>query len=99
MNNKDHVFHRDLNASYPIITHGEGIYLYDASGKQYIDASSGAVAANLGHSNEKIAKAMSKQAMKAGFIHTMRFETEVLHKLASVIVSKAPPSLNKVYFT
>lgn len=95
----DAVFHRNLNKDYPIITHGEGVYLFDNNGKRYIDASSGAVAANLGHSNEKIAKAMYEQAKQVGFVHTMRFETDVLHKLARKIVKMAPTSLNKVYFT
>lgn len=96
---EDAVFHRDLTKNYPIITHGKGIYLYDECGKEYIDASSGAVAANLGHSNKKIAQAMFDQASKVGFVHTMRFETEVLHQLATKIVQLAPSTLNKVYFT
>lgn len=95
----DAVFHRNLNKHYPIITHGEGIYLFDESGKRYIDASSGAVAANLGHSNKKIAQAMYEQAIKVGFVHTLRFETKVLHNLARKIVKIAPETLNKVYFT
>jgi len=33
----------------PLITHGEGIYLYDSNGKQYIDWTSQAVCNNLGH--------------------------------------------------
>ena len=61
----DHVFHRDFTIDYPIITHGKGIYLYDQEGKRYMDASSGAVAANLGHGDETIAEAMAEQARKA----------------------------------
>ncbi|SFA69625.1 MULTISPECIES: aspartate aminotransferase family protein [unclassified Bacillus (in: firmicutes)] len=96
---EDYVFHRDFTKKYPIITHGEGIYLYDEDGKKYIDACSGAVAANLGHGVEEIADAMAFQAKKAAFVHTMRFETEVLHTLSEKIAKLAPPSMNKVYFT
>src|SRR5690625_1770814 len=96
---EDAVFHRDFTKKYPIITHGEGVYLYDETGKKYIDASSGAVAANLGHSNKKIAQAMFDQANKVGFVHTLRFETKVMHQLATKIVQLAPSTLNKVYFT
>ncbi len=95
----DHVFHRDFMNKYPIITHGKGIYLYDQDGKQYIDASSGAVAANLGHGDESIAEAMAEQAKKAAFVHSLRFETEVLHLLAEKIAAISPGPLNKVYFT
>jgi adenosylmethionine-8-amino-7-oxononanoate aminotransferase len=96
---EDYVFHRDFSKAYPIITHGKGIYLYDENGKRFMDACSGAVAANLGHGVEEIAEAMALQAKKAAFVHTMRFETEVLFKLAEKIAKLAPHSLNKVYFT
>jgi len=96
---KDYVFHRDFTKTYPLITHGEGVYLYDSQGKRYLDASSGAVAANLGHGVGEIAEAMAHQAMKAGFVHTLRFETEVLQELAREIGELAPSTLNRVYFT
>lgn len=94
----DHVFHRDLFKAYPIITHGQGAYLYTKDGQRYLDASSGAVAANLGHTNPEIAEAMYEQAKRVGFVHTMRFETENLHALAKKIAELAPASLNTVYF-
>lgn len=95
----DNVFHRDFNKHYPIITHGEGIYLFDDTGKRYLDASSGAIAANLGHGVSEIAEAMADQAKRAAFVHTLRFETEVLHQLAYEIAQLAPSTLNRVYFT
>ncbi|WP_455661018.1 aminotransferase family protein [Pradoshia sp.] len=96
---EDYVFHRDLTKTYPIITHGKGVYLYEENGKRYLDGCSGAVAANLGHGDKRIAEAMALQAEKAAFVHTMRFETDVLHKLAEKIGKLAPKQLNKVYFT
>lgn len=33
----------------PTLTHGEGVYVYDVNGKQYLDWTSQAVCANLGH--------------------------------------------------
>ncbi|MBM7651114.1 aminotransferase family protein [Neobacillus cucumis] len=96
---KDYVFHRDLKKKYPIITHGAGSYLFDDDGKKYLDACSGAVAANLGHGISSIGEAMAEQAKKAAFVHTMRFETKALHQLAETIGKMAPDNLNKVYFT
>ncbi|MEJ9362834.1 aminotransferase class III-fold pyridoxal phosphate-dependent enzyme, partial [Bacillus thuringiensis] len=96
---RDYVFHRDLTKKYPMITHGDGSYLIDEQGKKYLDGCSGAVAANLGHGIGQIAEAMAEQAKKAAFVHTLRFETDVLHKLAGVIGKMAPLHLNKVYFT
>jgi len=34
----------------PSMTHGEGVYLYDDKGNEYLDWTSQAVCANLGHS-------------------------------------------------
>lgn len=99
MNQVDHVFHRDFTKQYPIITYGKGINLYDEAGKRYIDASSGAVAANLGHGVTEVAEAMANQAKKAAFVHTLRFETQVLHDLSKKIALLAHQPLNKVYFT
>jgi adenosylmethionine-8-amino-7-oxononanoate aminotransferase len=95
----DYVFHRDFTKEYPIISYGKGIYLYDKNGKSYIDACSGAVAANLGHGIEEIAQAIADQAKKAAFVHTMRFETDILHLLSEKIGKLAPEGLNRVYFT
>ena len=94
----DYVFHRDFNMNYPIITHGEGCHLFTEDGESYIDGSSGAVAANLGHSNESIAKAMYEQAMKVGFVHTMRFETNLLHLTSQKIIEIAPKNMESVFF-
>ncbi|MGG1675969.1 aspartate aminotransferase family protein [Neobacillus sp. NRS-1170] len=96
---QDFVFHRDFKKEYPIITHGEGVYLFDDTGKKFLDACSGAVAANLGHGIASIGDAMAEQAKKAAFVHTMRFETKALHELAEKIGIMAPGYLNKVYFT
>ncbi|WP_126425223.1 aspartate aminotransferase family protein [Brevibacillus marinus] len=96
---KDYVFHRDLTKTYPIITRAEGVYLYEESGKRYLDASSGAIAVNLGHGVDEIVYAMAKQAKDAAFVHTLRFETHVLHELSREIAELAPGSLNRVFYT
>ena len=43
------VFYRDLERPYSEVVRGEGIYLYDRRGKQYIDGSGGALVVNIGH--------------------------------------------------
>lgn len=37
-----HVFPRHCHSSLPRAVRGEGVYLYDETGKQYLDASGGA---------------------------------------------------------
>jgi adenosylmethionine-8-amino-7-oxononanoate aminotransferase len=94
----DHVFHRNLLKSYPMAVRAQGVYITDDSGKRYLDASSGAVAANLGHGVQEIVDAMAAQAGEVAFAHTLRFETHVLHRAAGKIAALAPEGLDTVFF-
>ena len=46
----------------PIMVRGEGVYLYDDSGRQYLDAISSWWAVNLGHSHPELVAALREQA-------------------------------------
>lgn len=47
---------------FPMITRGEGPYLYDADGKRYLDAISSWWCCQLGHSHPRIVEAIRRQA-------------------------------------
>ena len=49
-----HVFHRHARAELPVAVSGEGVYITDAQGKRYLDASSGAAVSCLGHSDPEV---------------------------------------------
>ena len=49
-------------------THGEGVWLYDDTGKRYLDALSGIAVNTLGHAHPRLVKAIAEQAGK--LIHT-----------------------------
>ena len=53
-----HVFYRNPHANYPLAQRGDGIYIYDNEGKQYLDASGGAAVSCLGHSHEAVRAAI-----------------------------------------
>ena len=46
-----HVLHRSIAHDYPTAVSGRGIFIRDATGKEYIDASGGAAVSCLGHSH------------------------------------------------
>ncbi len=52
------------NLSMPSIERGEGVYLYDDTGKRYLDLASGLVAVNLGHGHPAVVAAIAEQAAK-----------------------------------
>src|SRR4051812_8248044 len=58
------VLHRTIGHDYPVAVSGDGIFIRDASGKEYIDASSGAAVSCLGHSNAEVRAAMHAQLDK-----------------------------------
>ncbi len=64
---QDLYFTRDDSWPYPRMVRADNIYLYDENGTQYIDASSGPVASNLGHNNRRVIEAMKAQLDKYPF--------------------------------
>lgn len=87
-----------LDFEYPMISHGKGIYLYDIDGKQYIDGSSGAVTASIGHGVSEIAAAMLDQASKVSFAYRSQFTSEAAEKLAQRLSELAPGDLHWSFF-
>jgi adenosylmethionine-8-amino-7-oxononanoate aminotransferase len=71
-----------IDGHYPTVTYGDGIYLYDEKGKQYIDGSSGAVTASLGHAVPEILAAMDEQAHKVSFVYRSQFTSTPAEQLA-----------------
>ena len=55
-------FAKPGSARKPRIVRGEGLYMWDDTGRRYIDVSSGPVANNLGHGNARVLAAMQRQA-------------------------------------
>ncbi|KHF38927.1 aspartate aminotransferase family protein [Halalkalibacter okhensis] len=71
-----------MDENYPIAVRGEGIYLYDVDGKKYLDGSSGAVTASLGHGVPEILDAVYEQSKHVSFVYRSQFTTMPAEKLA-----------------
>ncbi len=82
----------------PMVDRAEGIYLYDQSGKQVIDGSSGAMVVNIGHSNPNVIAAMKAQMDKVTFAYRLHFENEPAEELARRAVGYMPEGMDKVFF-
>jgi len=77
----------------------EGIYMYDASGKPYIDLISGIGVSSLGHSNPYVINAIKEQLDK--YMHLMVYGEYVQTpqvRFAGRLISILPSQLNSVYF-
>ncbi|HVH10772.1 MAG TPA: aminotransferase class III-fold pyridoxal phosphate-dependent enzyme, partial [Gemmatimonadales bacterium] len=95
---ESHVFYRKLGHSYPRIVRGEGCYLYDDTGKRYLDACGGAFVANLGHSNPAVAQALERQGRQFGYLSGTAFTHEPVEALAAELAETLPGDLDKLYF-
>lgn len=95
---QSHVIKPMIDGSYPEVSRGKGVFLYDAEGKQYLDGCSGAVAAGLGHGVQEIVRAMAAQAEKVAFSYRSQFTNSPAEMLAAELAELAPGDLDWVFF-
>ncbi len=92
-----YLFYQSRNPR-PYLDRGDGIYLFDESGKRYIDGSSGAMVSNIGHSNPRVLAKMKAQMDKATFGYRLHFRTHPSEDLAAKTVAMTPDGLDRVFF-
>jgi adenosylmethionine-8-amino-7-oxononanoate aminotransferase len=93
-----HVLHRTIAHRYPTAVSGQGIFIRDETGKDYIDASGGAAVSCLGHSHPDIIGAMRAQLDKLEYAHTSFFTSQAAEELADDLVAHAPKGLGHAFF-
>jgi 4-aminobutyrate--pyruvate transaminase len=101
----DYHFHSQTNLrkhsqSLPlVITRGEGAYVFDENGNNYLESMSGLWCASLGFSDERLVKAATEQLSRLPFYHTFNHRTnDVIAKLAAEISTLVPLENAKVFF-
>ena len=82
----------------PMLDRAEGIYMWDKTGKRYIDGSSGAMVSNIGHSNPNVLAAMRRQMENSTFGYRLHFETEASEQLADKLAELSPDGLERIFF-
>jgi len=82
----------------PMFAWSLGVHVWTTDGARYIDASSGAMVSNIGHSNPRVIAAMRAQMETGTFAYRMHFESEPAERLATAIGRLCPPGLTRVFF-
>ena len=80
------------------IESAKGVYMYDTSGKSYLDLISGISVSNVGHCHPKVVQAIQEQSAK--FMHLMVYGEYVYSpqvKLSQLLCENLPETLNNVY--
>lgn len=80
---------------------GQGAYLWDARGKQYLDLAGSGAVNFIGHGVAEIVSAMAEQARSVEFVHSSQFTTPIAEQYASELLEFAGPAYQggAVYFT
>lgn len=86
------VLHRSLRGDLPLAMRGQGVRLFDADGREYLDACGGAAVSCLGHSHPAPIAAIKKQAETLAYAHSAFFTSESAERLAAALLERAPES-------
>ena len=81
------------------IERAEGVYLYETSGKRYLDLISGISVSNIGHRHPEVVAAIKEQVDK--YMHLMVYGEYIQSPqvtLAKLLSDQLPPNLSAVYF-
>jgi adenosylmethionine-8-amino-7-oxononanoate aminotransferase len=87
------------DAPPPIIVRGEGPYIYDSTGRRYLDGLSGLFVVQVGHGRQELAEAAAKQASELAFFPIWSYAHPKAIELAQRLATLAPGDLNRVFFT
>ena len=95
------VLRRSFRKDFPSAVRGEGVYVWDADGKRYLDFSGSAAVNLIGHGVREISAAMAEQAAQLEFVHTSQFTTPVAEEYARELLEFAGDAFRggAVYFT
>lgn len=80
------------------IERAEGVYIYDRSGKRFIDFSSQLMNVNIGHGDQRVTDAVMRQMQEVSYVHP-GMTTEARAKLGRKLSEITPGTLNRTFFT
>jgi adenosylmethionine-8-amino-7-oxononanoate aminotransferase len=92
---------RSFRRDFPGAVRGDGVYIWDADGNQYLDLAGSAAVNFIGHGVPEISAAMTEQAVQLEFVHTSQFTTPVAEDYAQELLEFAGEDFRggAVYFT
>jgi len=97
--NWHHYTQHKTSGLFPAIVKGEGVYLWDEDGKEYIDAISSWWVNPFGHSNRVIADAIYKQLTTLEHVLFGGFTNKPAVLLAEKLMEILPSNQKKIFFS
>ncbi len=85
--------------SLPRIARGEGSYLYDITGRRYLDGSGGPAAFSIGHGNAEVNAAIASQLARVACGYRYLFSSEPLEELTHLLLMKCGPGFEQIVYS
>ena len=82
----------------PKVAYGRGSYVWDRSGKQYIDGSSGPAVYCIGHGNEEVNAAIAAQLERIAHGYRYNFTSDALEELTAIVAKNCGGGLKHAVF-
>lgn len=88
------------NSGCRVITHADGVYIWDSEGHKMLDGMAGLWCVNIGYGRQSIADVAAKQLMELPYYNSFfQCSNPPAIQLAKEIAELAPAHMNKVFFT
>lgn len=84
------------NRFHLVLDHGEGVYLYDTDGKEYLDFAAGIAVQALGYHNKEYNEALKAQVDKLLHTSNLYYNVPIVHAAERL---KAASGMDRVFFT
>jgi adenosylmethionine-8-amino-7-oxononanoate aminotransferase len=83
----------------PVIVRGEGPWVWDSTGKRYLDGLSGLYVVQAGHGRRELAEAGARQASQLAYFPIWSYAHPTPIELAERLAELAPGDINRIFFT
>ncbi|MEU4242786.1 aspartate aminotransferase family protein [Actinoplanes sp. NPDC026619] len=83
----------------PMIVRGDGCYIWDSTGRKYLDGLSALFVVQTGHGRQELAEAAAKQAGELAYFPIWSYAHPKAVELADRLADLTPGDLNRVFFT
>lgn len=80
------------------VAYGQGVYVYDTDGNQYIDGSAGPTLFCVGHGNPEVGDAIKTQIDRIAHGYRYQFTSDPLEQLQALVAEEAGHGLNNMVF-
>jgi adenosylmethionine-8-amino-7-oxononanoate aminotransferase len=83
----------------PVIVRGDGVRIWDDTGRRYLDGLAGLFVVQVGHGRRDLAEVAARQAEQLAYFPLWSYAHPAAIDLAERLAAHAPGDLNRVFFT